>query len=504
MTVPFNVTPSDIRVPFFYAEVDASQAGYFSQQLRTLIIAQKLTAGVGASNTPLLLQRTDEARTQAGQGSMAAIMHALYRKNDISGEVNMLLVDDPGAGVAAAGTLTVTGSPTASGTVSVYIGNDRVQAGVAVGDSVTAIAASIAAAINANLDLPVTASAAAGVVTITFRHKGTIGNGLKLQLNFKGYANNEVLPTGVSIAVVTLTGGTATPVLTTALAALGDNEYDFIIHPFTDITSLTAIKAFMNDSTGRWAYNRQIYGHVYSAAQDTLANLVTAFKVGSGTNGLNDQHGTIAGYEAAVPNPSYEYAAAYGARNAVFISANPSRPTQTGELVGITPAPIANRFIQTERSTLLYAGVGTSYVGGGAVRIERAVTNYQKNAFNQTDPSYLDSETMHQVTYVTRRMRNLITTKYPRHALANDGTRFGAGAAIVTPKQIRGEFISEYAAMEELGYVENSALFAKYLIVERNLTDPNRLDVLFPPDFVNQLRVVAVLAQFRLQYPVGA
>ncbi|WP_342230296.1 hypothetical protein, partial [Yersinia enterocolitica] len=29
---------------------------------------------------------------------------------------------------------------------------------------------------------------------------------------------------------------------------------------------------------------------------------------------------------------------------------------------------------------------------------------------------------------------------------------------------------------------------------------PNRLDVLFPPDYVNQLRVFAVLNQFRLQY----
>lgn len=30
--------------------------------------------------------------------------------------------------------------------------------------------------------------------------------------------------------------------------------------------------------------------------------------------------------------------------------------------------------------------------------------------------------------------------------------------------------------------------------------NPNRLDVLFPPDYVNQLRVFAVLNQFRLQY----
>ncbi len=48
--------------------------------------------------------------------------------------------------------------------------------------------------------------------------------------------------------------------------------------------------------------------------------------------------------------------------------------------------------------------------------------------------------------------------------------------------------------------MENFDLFQKHLIVERNQNDPNRLDVLFPPDYVNQLRVFAVLNQFRLQY----
>ena len=37
-------------------------------------------------------------------------------------------------------------------------------------------------------------------------------------------------------------------------------------------------------------------------------------------------------------------------------------------------------------------------------------------------------------------------------------------------------------------------------IVERSAKDPNRINVLLPPDLVNQLRVFATLVQFRLQY----
>ncbi|WP_442913163.1 HK97 family phage prohead protease [Kosakonia sp. SOY2] len=49
--------------------------------------------------------------------------------------------------------------------------------------------------------------------------------------------------------------------------------------------------------------------------------------------------------------------------------------------------------------------------------------------------------------------------------------------------------------------VENYDLFKKYLIVERDANNPNRLNTLFPPDYINQLRVFAVVNQFRLQYP---
>jgi phage tail sheath gpL-like len=48
------------------------------------------------------------------------------------------------------------------------------------------------------------------------------------------------------------------------------------------------------------------------------------------------------------------------------------------------------------------------------------------------------------------------------------------------------------------------AAFKKYLIVERDSQDPNRVNVLLPPDIVNQLRVMAVLASFRLQFPASA
>lgn len=492
--IPFNNIPANVRVPLFYAEMDNSQAGYFSQTLRTLIIGQKLAAGIAVANTPILVSRSDDAKVQFGLGSMLARMHEVYRANDTAGEVWCLPLDDAGASVAANGTLTVTGPALESGALNLYIGAQRVQVAVAINDVANTIAAAINAAINADTTLPVTSTVLTNVVTLAARNKGALGNSIKVQLNYRGNAGGEKTPNGVAVAIVAMSGGTTDPTLTTALAALGDDEYDFIVMPYADSTSLDALKTLMNDTTGRWAYNRLIYGHVYVAKADTFCNLVTL--------GIarNDQHATIAGYETAVPNTPWDYVAAYAARNAVYISVDPARPTQTGELISILPAPAGSRFISTERQTLLNSGIATSYVGGSAVRIERAITTYQKNSFNIADPSYLDSETLHTLAYIIRRLRGIITSKYSRHKLADDGTRFGAGQAIVTPSVIRGELLAEYANLEESGICENAAAFAANLIVERNALNPNGLDVLLPPDLVNQLRVFAVLAQFRLQY----
>ena len=58
--------------------------------------------------------------------------------------------------------------------------------------------------------------------------------------------------------------------------------------------------------------------------------------------------------------------------------------------------------------------------------------------------------------------------------------------------------------METLGLVENTEAFKAALIVERNADNQNRLDILYGPDLVNQLRVFAVNTQFRLNYPQAA
>lgn len=496
MTVPFSYIPSGngVRVPLFYAEMDNSQASYFSQPVRSLLIGQKLAAGSALVNVPVIVSTTAQAISLFGRGSMLARMHAIYRMSDPTGEVWCLPVADAGSGVAASGTITVTGPATAAGTINLYIAGQRVQVAVGSTDTANTIAASINTAINAVTDLPVTSGVVTNVVTLTCQWKGQTGNDITVLDSFRGEAGGESLPTGVALAYVAMASGTTNPTLTSAISAMGDDPYDFVIHPYTDSTSLDAFATEFGDASGRWSWSRQVYGHCYSALRGTLSALTTA-------GGLrNDPHHTVAGIDADCPHPSWEYAASYGARNAVFIAADPARPTQTGDLTGLLAPRAGKRFIWSERNSLLTYGIATSYVVSGVLKVERAITTYQKNSFAQPDPSYLDSETLHTAAYVLRYLSNTITSKYPRHKLAKDGTRFAAGSAILTPSVARGEILAAYDDLINLGVCENKDAFAAHLIVEIDPLNPNRLNVLFPPDYVNQLRVFAVLNQFRLNY----
>lgn len=496
MTVSFNNVPSDVRIPLFHAEMDNSMANSGVSSLRTLIIGQvNDDANHAEIGKLVLVSRTDLASQIGGAGSVLHAMHSRYRKTDAFGTVWCLPIK-LAVGSEAKGSITVTGTATASGVLNLYVAGERVQVQIVNGDTIAIVASAIVAAINAKTGLPVkaTISGSEGTVDVTAKFKGLLGNDITLLVNRLGTAGGETTPSGITVALIQPAGGTGAPNLEESLAAVGDELFEYISHPYTDTASLDTLRDWMNETSGRWSWLKQIYGHCYGARRGTLGELA-AFGVTR-----NDQHGTVHGFENGVPRPVWEVAAAFAARTSVFISADPARPTQTGVLIGIEPAPEGERFTKDERQALLTSGIATAYVEGGEYRIERAITTYQKNSFGVQDDSYLDSETLHTSAYVIRYLQSIITSKYPRHKLANDGTKYGPGQAIVTPSVIRGEMIGAYRHLETLGIVENTELFKKHLIVERNSTNPNRLDVLFPPDYINQLRVFALLNQFRLQY----
>jgi phage tail sheath gpL-like len=492
MTIPFKQIPQNIRTPLFFAEIDNSHANTSVANQRALLIGPMTSTGIATPNVPLISAGTGDANQQAGANSVLALMTAAYRQNDQFGELWYLPVQDAAGATAATGSVAFTSAPTANGTISLYIAGQLVTVAVTAGMTTAQVATAVAAAINLIPAMPVTASVATSTVTLTADNKGLVGNDIDIRFNYQGAQAGEVLPTGLAATITAMTGGATNPTLTTALGNLLDMPFDFIACAFTDATSLDALKAFLNDQTGRWSWQQQVFGHVFCAYRSTWGGLTTF-----GT-ARNNQHESVMGFNDS-PTPAWQWAAALAAVTAVSVRADPGIPMQTVALAGVLAPPLQSRFNLSQRNTLLYDGISTFTVASdGSVAIENLITTYQLNAFGQPDNSYLEIETMFLLTYVLRRLRTMVTTKYARVKLAANGTRFAPGSGIVTPNIIKADQIAEYQAMEYEGYVQGSDIFAQAIVVEQNSSNPNRVDVLWPGTLINQLRIFALLAQFRL------
>ena len=495
MTVPFTNIPANWRLPLHWVEVDPSKAGYPVARMPALLVGTRL-GGLATSNIILAVSSADAAASYWGIGSEIERMVSKFLENNPGQMLYAAGVAEPVAGVTATGTITVSSAPTSAGTLNLYIAGQRIQVAVSASDTATGVATKIYNAIVAETRLPVTATSASAVVTLTAKWKGATGNDVKVSDSVRGLDGGESLPTGLTLAYVAMSGGTSSPDLSGVIAGMGDEEYKYTACPFTDSTSLDllAVEYGFGD-TGRWGYLRELYGAVYTAIRGDYATLATAGAA------RNDPVITRIAVEPNAQSPVWEVAAAYAAQAAKGLTNDPARPLQTLAFAGISPAMRGSRFTKTQINNLAGLGLATQQVNpDGKMAIVRETTSYQKNAYNVADDAYTDLTTLYTLSTLFERQKQAITSKFPRHKLADDGTRFGVGSAIVTPKIIKGELIAQYAQDEFEGLVENSRAFAANLIVERDPANPNRLNILYPPDLVNQLRVFAVLAQLRLQY----
>jgi phage tail sheath gpL-like len=502
MPVSFANIPSNIKVPLYWVEVDPSMAGLPNINLRALLVGVMSTDGDAPADIPLPISSQAQADKAFGMGSELSRMFKAFFANNFANEVWGLPVKEATGALTATGMVTITTAPSSAGTVHLYVAGEHIPVNISPTDAVDEIATAIEDAINANTTLPVTAHAIAGAITLTSVFKGVNANDINVSLNYYGSRGGEQTPFGLGITVPVsgfLTGGTGVPDFTTAILNIGEEPFEYVAMPYTDSSSLFDWdQEYGFTDQGRWGWQRQLFGHVISAKRGDYADLIL---FGEGNNSPVE---SVMAFETASPSPCFEWAAAYAAKAQRAFINDPARPLQSLSLNQIKAAPVHQRFDFVDLNSLASNGLATQKIGSdNQPMIAREQTTYQLNLYGQPDDAYELMTTLATLAALLRNQRHVITTKFPRHKLANDGTKFGPGQAIVTPGVIKAELIAQYQLDMYNGLVEDLANFKAHLLVERDPNDPNRVNVLYPPDFINQLREFAVLAQFRLQYDRG-
>ncbi len=487
MSISFNNIPVTVRVPGHYIEIvpNQSQLGLFGLPTQILVIGQMRASGTLTPGAPVQVTTAGQAATLAGAGSMLAQMAAAVLAG-CQGALPVYIagVADTAAGVAATGTVTIGGAATGAGTLALYVGGRAVQTLVNAGDSAATIAANMLLALAQTVDLPASATINGAAVTLTANHKGLCGNDIDVRVN---YNTGDATPAGITVTVTPLSGGTANPSITPVLDAIGGAWFTDIVMPWTDAVNLGSLESFLATEYGPLVMKD---GLAWAAIRGTFG---TCAALGQSRN---SPHVSILGVPAS-PSLTWEWAASVAGVAAYYLSIDPARPLQTLPLPVVLAPALADRFTWEERNLLLYEGVSTFDVdGGGSVSIERCITTYQTGAFGAVDTSYLNVETLRTVAYLRYDTQCYLSVMFPRYKLADDGTVFGVGQAIVTPKTIKGALINRFAAWQDAGLVENPTAFVSGLVVQRNGSDPCRVDALIPPDIVAQLRVIAAQISF--------
>jgi len=520
MAITFNNIPDTIRTPGAYVEIDNSRAlkGLIQNPHKVLILGQ-LAEGL-TTPTPTALydtlytiSRDNLADGFFGRGSILARMCNTFKANNPNTEVYAMALGSGIAGGAAGCSIDISGAVysnpvSCNGTWYLMINGEQVNVPITSGMSDTSIVVAAITAINSNSNLPVTAAVngvSAGKLDITAVCSGTLGNYIDIRENFYDYQSIPLHFVSGSTGPLTIgsggialriffsvmTGGTIDPDLGDAWAVIEAEQFHYIIQPYIAAANLTEIEDELAD---RFKPLEDLQGHGFTAVRGTLASCTTL------GNTRNSPHNTIVGADNSPTCPE-EWAAAWGAVCAWNLNIDPARPLHTLSLKGVLAPPISRRFTRAERDTLLYDGIATWIAdASGRVLIERSITTYQTNSFGLPDPSYLDIQTLATVgelryQYKTRMLNRFIQ---PRFKLADDSFPAQPGSKVARPKDVKAETIALFTLLRDKGLIENLDEFIEALVVERDVTDVNRVNVLLPANLINQFRILAANLQFIL------
>ena len=490
MGISFISIPLGSKVPAVFTEVDTSKAqqGVSIKPNNALIIGQRLSDGTKPAGQLDKLTSASQGRQFYGKGSQVFHMiDSFIGENQALNELNVISLDDGGAGKAT-GSYEILTAPTADGTVSIMLAGRRYRVAVLDADTEEDIIDKLVAEVTADDDRLIDVvknGTNLDLMDITARNGGEVSNDLDIRENF---FEGEVLPTGVTSVIIAMIGGSANPSISSVITVMAETRFDMIIMPYSDAANLLLMKNELDD---RWGPIRHNDGHLFVCRKEDFA------AHSSFLDTRNNEQETV--MDIAGPTPTFRWAANIGAIVAKAAQIDPARPFQTLALTQVLAPTESELFIFGERDQILKAGGSTFNVdSGGTVRIERLRTTRIENEFGASDEALADLNPKLTLSFLRFDFRALILRKYPRHKLADDGTRFGAGQAIITPLVGKAEAIARFELWEELGLVEGFEQFKRDLIVERNSQDVTRLDWLLPPDLINQFRIAGVQFGFLL------
>jgi len=299
-------------------------------------------------------------------------------------------VDDDydGGATRAVGSITPSGTQTKISTYRARIAGVLSEAfSIAASASVATRCASITAAINSVLEMPVIAYNRGTRVDVDVKWLGASGNDVGIEI-----IGDTTL--GTTFALVQPTGGALNPTLDDALAKVGTKWETMGICAYNhdDTTSLDAIKTW---GEGRWGELVHKPLVVFYGCNDLAVADVTEH-----TTSRNDDRVTCQIAAPGSPALPCMIAARAVARIARLANNNPPHDYGSQRLTGIVPGEDEEQWTYLQRDAIVKAGSSTTEIKDGVINLADVITPWSPEG--EALPAYryvVDIVKLQQVIY---------------------------------------------------------------------------------------------------------
>ena len=379
--VPSGAVASVFGNEFQYVNLREGLAG-LPQVIAIFATFDPLKTSV-VNDVPIRVFTAVEAGEKFGFGFPAHLAaRQVLRKSGIV-PVFIFPIDEAGGAVEGDGnilTVADTGS-SSSGTISIYIGGQRIPVTIAKGTDAVDIQIAIAAAISAAVNLPVTAlvdGVEEDQTNITSKYTGAIAQDIGIAINITE-AEKDATPGGVALTVTALTSGAGVPVITTALANMGSDWYTYVVNTLGIDTDIMDDFATENEEN-KWDTLVNHFFRAFYGSVDDLAT-ITAITDARPLDRTNGAVTSTVGYMLPL-----ELAGLGVGQMAASNQDNPARP-YTGRLLdGLVPATSASQWTYTQRNSAINAGTSTTILEDGVIKLEDIVMHYHRSG--EEPPAY--------------------------------------------------------------------------------------------------------------------
>jgi phage tail sheath gpL-like len=504
MPIPLAVAPS-IITPGFYLQVNllAGASAPSTGTLKCLLICPKASTGNLTVDTEIRPGAgPDSAATAYGSGTpghLAAIQ--IYTQFPAA----QVYFAAPTAGATAATlNITATGVPTSNTSVHFDVCGREFDVAWNSGETADTFKVRAIASINAMSGLlPATASSGGtGVITLTSKVTGKIGNDILVQVTLNLTQTGTEVLAGALVGT-NLAGGTTDPDITTLLGNAAGTEYAFFAPCFSNAeTELTTTNNVSRLLVHIGTYNSGLNASLQQAIVATVKTQANAKAAAIIRNSQVLEHVHITNARS-LPCEIVGYEV--GAR----LEADSLDPAanRIGEyMVGLygSKTPTADKPTATVTEDSLTNGLSiVGYNSQLQLIILRPITTYSVDTNGNPDRRLLDVQNVSGTYAVARDMRSALPTEFANAKIQKDSLpgEDPPARGVIEERDIKGFVISRLRFWQRAGVVQKAALDSVIadgsLVVQVNASDATQVDITLPLKIVQPLAKMGVVVQRR-------